>query len=96
MANIRDLKKDIDYLFFEFISDSFTYAGLHGGEKTGEVQNLIEEAIESRNEFFEKVNNPTGKDDPKLVKQYYAAVRKELLEKVDGFFTRLSDISKSK
>jgi hypothetical protein len=96
MANIRDLKKDIDYLFYELISDSFTYAGLHNGEKTGEIQNLIEEAIESRNEFIEKVNNPTGKDNTKLVKQYYSSVRKELLEKVDGFFTKLSDISKSK
>jgi hypothetical protein len=96
MANIRDLKKDIDYLFYELISDSFTYAGLHNGEKTGEIQNLIEEAIESRNEFFEKVNNPTGKDNPKLVKQYYSSIRKELLEKVDGLFTKLSDISKTK
>jgi len=96
MANIRDLKKDIDYLFYELISDSFTYAGLHNGEKSGEIQNLIEEAIESRNEFIEKVNNPTGKDDPKLVKQYYSSVRKELLGKVDELFTKLSDISKTK
>lgn len=96
MANIRNLKKDIDYLFFEIISDCFAYASLHNGDKTKEVQDLVEEVVVSRNEFIEKANNPTGKDDPKLVKQYYASIRKELFEKVDGFFTKLSDISKSK
>ncbi len=96
MANIRDLKKDIDYLFFELISDCFTFSTLHGGDKTKEVQDLIEEAVESRNGFIEKANNPNGKDDPKLVKQYYGAIRKELFEKVDEYFTKLSDISKAK
>ena len=96
MANIRDLKKDIDYLFFEFFSDCFTYASLHDNEKRGEVQSLIEEAIESRNKFIEKANNPDGKDNPKLVRQYYSSVRKELFEKIDTYFTRLSDLSKAK
>jgi len=96
MANIRNLKKDIDYLFFEFISDCFTYASLHDGDKTKAVQDLIEEAVECRNEFIEKAANPTGKDDPKLVKKYYGAIRKELFEKVDGYFSKLSDISKEK
>jgi hypothetical protein len=95
MANIRDLKKDIDYLFFELFSDCFTYASLHDSDKRGQVQSLVEEAIESRNEFIEKVNNPSGKDDPKLVKQYYSAIRKELFEKIDGYFTKLSDLSKA-
>jgi hypothetical protein len=95
MANIRDLKKDIDYLFFELFSDCFTYASLHNGEKRGQVQSLIEEAIESRNEFIQKVNSPAGKDNPKLVKQYYSAIRKELFEKIDDYFTKLSDLSKA-
>ena len=96
MASIRELKKDIDYLFFEFISDCFMFTSLHEGQKRIEVQNLIEEAVGMRNEFIEKVNNPTGKDNPKLVNAYYSGLRKELLEKVDGYFEKLSSISKSK
>jgi len=96
MANIRDLKKDIDYLFFELISDCFAYASLHSGDKTDEVKNLIEEVVQARNEFIEKASKPTGKDNPKLVKQYYSSIRKELFERIDSYFTKLSDISKSK
>jgi hypothetical protein len=96
MANLRDLKKDIDYLFFEFISDCFMFTSLHTGNKRAEVENLIEEAVEMRNEFFDRVNNPAGKDNPKLIKEYYGALRRELFEKVDGYFEKLSTISKEK
>jgi glutaredoxin 2 len=96
MASVKNLKKDIDFLFFEFISDCFLYTSIHTGEKRNEVQNLIEEAESMRNEFLDRVNHPAGKDNPALVKAYYNTVSKDLLEKVDGYFEKLSEISKSK
>ena len=29
MASVRELKKDIDYLVYEVISDCFVFSGLH-------------------------------------------------------------------
>lgn len=72
------------------------FTSLHTGEKNDEVRNLIEEAVEKRNEFIDRSNNPDGKDNPKLVKAYYTALRKDLLEKIDGYFEKLSKISGSK
>jgi predicted HAD superfamily phosphohydrolase len=96
MASVKNLKKDIDFLFFEFISDCFLFTSIHTGEKRNEVQNLIEEAVSMRNEFIDRVNHPDGKDNPALVKAYYTNLSKELMEKVDSYFEKLSDISKSK
>lgn len=96
MASVKNLKKDIDFLFFEFISDCFLFTSIHTGEKRNEVQNLIEEAVSMRNEFIDRVNHPDGKDNPALVKAYYTNLGKELMEKVDSYFEKLSDISKSK
>ncbi|MGB8357109.1 MAG: hypothetical protein WCD55_00690 [Bacteroidales bacterium] len=96
MASVKNLKKDIDFLFFEFISDCFLFTSIHTGEKRNEVQNLIEEAVSMRNEFIDRVNHPDGKDNPAIVKAYYTNLSKELMEKVDGYFEKLSDISKSK
>ncbi len=95
MANLRDLKKDIDYLFFELISDCFMFSSLNDGQKKVEAQDLIEEAVGMRNEFIDRVNNPDGKDNPALIKSYYSALRKDLLEKVDGYFERLSVLTKA-
>jgi len=95
MASLKNLKKDIDYLFFELISDCFLFTSIHSGDKRNQVQDLIEEAVTMRNEFIDRANHPDGKDNPALVKTYYTALRKNLLETVDGYFEKLSRITKS-
>ncbi len=96
MASIRELKKDIDYLIYEVISDCFVYSNIHPENKTDELSALISEAVEFRNDLIARVNNPDGKDNPKIVKAYYKSVQKDLLTRVDKFFERLSAISAKK
>jgi hypothetical protein len=96
MASIRELKKDIDYLVFEVISDCFVYSNVHPDNKTDELTALISDAVEFRNDLIVRVNNPDGKDNPKIVKAYYKAVQKDLLSGVDKLFERLSSISAKK
>jgi hypothetical protein len=96
MASVRELKKDIDYLIFEVISDCFVYSNVHPENKTDELTALISEAVEFRNDLIARVNNPDGKDNPKIVKAYYKAVAKDLLVGVDKFFERLSELSTKK
>jgi hypothetical protein len=96
MASIRELKKDIDYLIYEVISDCFVYSNIHPDNKTDELSALISEAVEFRNDLIARVNNPDGKDNPKIVKAYYKSVQKDLLSGVDNYFERLSAISAKK
>jgi len=96
MASIRELKKDIDYLVFEVISDCFVYSNVHPDNKTDELTALISDAVEFRNDLIVRVNNPDSKDNPKIVKAYYKAVQKDLLSGVDKLFERLSSISAKK
>ena len=96
MASVRELKKDIDFLVFEVISDCFVYSNLHPDNKTDELTALINDAVELRNELIARVNNPDGKDNPKIVKAYYKTVSKDLMLGVDKLFERLSAISAKK
>jgi len=96
MASVRELKKDIDYLIFEVISDCFVYSNIHPDNKTDELTTLISDAVEFRNDLIARVNNPDGKDNHKIVKAYYKAVAKDLLVGVDKLFERLSEISTKK
>ena len=90
MASIRELKKDIDYLIFEVISDCFVFSNVHPENKTDELSILISDAVEFRNDLIARVNNPDGKDNPKILRAYYKSVVKDLISGVDDLFERLS------
>jgi hypothetical protein len=94
MASVRELKKDIDYLIYEVISDCFVFSGLHPEMKSDEVSAIISDAVDFRNDLIARVNNPDGKDNPKIVKAYYKSVEKDLLSGVDKLFSRLSMMTK--
>jgi hypothetical protein len=96
MASVRDLKKDIDYLIFEVISDSFAYSGIHPEDKSDELSAIISDAVSFRNDLIARVNNPDGKDNPKIVRAYYKSIEKDLTAGVDKLFDRLSALSKKK
>jgi len=96
MASIRELKKDIDYLIFEVISDCFVYAGLHPENKTDEVSGIITSAVNLRTDLISRVNNPEGKSEPKVIKAHYKAIKNDLVSGVDKLFDELSSVSKKK
>src|SRR5512133_328625 len=96
MSIKRDLKKDINYLVFEVISDCFAFAAMHPDKKTDKVDAIINEAVNLRNDLIARVNNPDGKDNPKIIRSYYKSISNDLLTGVDGLFERLSALSAKK
>ncbi len=87
--NLRDIKKDIAYILEAFIEDCTTVATVNSkvDEKAAE---LFEEAVNLYNELMDKVSAKIEGSK----KAYYIALRKELLEKTDGLYTKLSDAVK--
>ncbi len=96
MASIRELKKDIDFLVFEVISDCFAYSSIHPDNKSDELSAIITDAVNFRNDLIARVNNPDGKDNPKILKAFYKTLEKDLLTGVDKLFDRLSALSLKK
>ncbi|HLP72070.1 MAG TPA: hypothetical protein VK155_04145 [Bacteroidales bacterium] len=96
MSSIKNLKKDIDYLVFEVISDCFAFAAVHPDSKDDEVKAILNDAVNLRNDLVARVNNPDGKDNPKIVRSFYRNVNKDLLSGVDNLFERLSALAPKK
>lgn len=94
MASVRELKKDIDYLVYEVISDCFVFSGLHPDIKSDEISAIISDAVNFRNDLIARVNNPDGANNPKIIKAYFKSVEKDLLQGVDKLFSRLSEMTK--
>jgi hypothetical protein len=96
MASVRELKKDIDFLVFEVIADCFVFSGVHPDNKSDELSAIISDAVNFRNDLIARVNNPDGKDNPKILKTYYKTVEKDLMTGADKLFTRLSELTTKK
>ncbi len=90
MASLRFIKKDIDFLVSEVISDCWTFIYLNGGNKGEQALAIINEAVDLRNDLYNRVNNP----DKENVKKHFKAVNEDLLKGVDSLFVKISEMAK--
>ena len=90
MANLRNLKKEIDYRLEEFVFDC-EMAIYFQPNKEDEVVKLMEKAVELRNALYVKANNPDEPKNASLVRKYYAAMRRDMVASFEGLFGDLRD-----
>ena len=96
MANKREIKKDVDYLIGEVISDCYTYLLIHGDKNRDKVVEIIEAVIAKRNDFISRVNNSDKTFDTKQVKAHFKSINEDLLVAINDSFTSLSELSAKK
>ncbi len=88
--NLRDIKKDIEYVIGAFIDDCSLFSSVNSKADVEALGGLLDEAVNLFNDLKDKVNmKPEGKKGA-----YYASIRQELLEKTDELYAKLSDIVK--
>ncbi|MBQ8853146.1 MAG: hypothetical protein IJZ67_02445 [Alistipes sp.] len=95
MANLRILKKEIDYRLEELVFDC-DMAIYFQPAKDKEIFAVMQQGVELRNALYVKANNPTGPHNPSLVRKYYAALRQEILASFGELFEKLSQIAEVK
>ena len=88
--NLRDIKKDIEYVIGAFIDDCSLFSAANPNADDEALGKLLDEAVDLYNELKDKVNAKVeGKKAP-----YFAGIRKELLEKTDALYVKLSAVVK--
>lgn len=89
--NLRDIKKDIEYVIGAFIDDCSLFSALNQKADDEVLGGLFDEAVKLYNDLRDKVNAKVeGKKSA-----YYAGIRKELLEKTDAMYQKLSELIKA-
>lgn len=89
--NLRDIKKDIEYLVGEFIDDCSLFIAINPSKDDQAVAKLIDEAVDLYNNLKDKANAKVEGNR----KVYFNALRKELLEGLDALCEKLSkEVSK--
>jgi predicted HAD superfamily phosphohydrolase len=93
MASLRKLKRDINYLMDEVVTDSYLSLYFHPEHKDA-IVGVIREAVDLRNTLYDRANKPAEKRSKSLVRKHYAAVRRDMFTGIDTLFTRLSQVGK--
>lgn len=90
MASIRSLKKDINFLTSELVTQAYLNQFLFKKISDEELAKHIGDALDFRNKYVERTNHPDGKDNPKLVRGFYKSLRKEMLEEFAKLYETLA------
>lgn len=93
MANLRELKKEIDYRLEEVVFDC-DMAICFQPSKEKEIFELMQQAVAVRNALFTKASNPAEPHNRSLVRKHYAALRAEMETAFGELFEKLSAINK--
>lgn len=86
---MRELKKDINYLASEILSQGYLKMALMDNVSEKDIQPIMVDVISMRNDFIARANHPDGKDNKKIVKAYYKSLRKSLMEKAVALLDKI-------
>jgi len=95
MANLRQLKKEIDYRLEEVVFDC-DMAMCFQPKKEADIFAIMQEAVAVRNALFVKANNPAEPHNRSLVRKHYAALHCEMDEAFGKLFEKLSATNEAK
>lgn len=79
MASIKNLKKDLNYIFSDIIEDCYEVQ-LENPEKSDKAEEIIDEAITAFDDLVEKVNEKNVKDKKVHFKNIVADLQKKVQE----------------
>lgn len=71
MASRRKLKKTIQFVSSELITDIYFRCLMSNKIEEEKVDKIVIQIAENSREFILRANRPTGKDNPALVKVYF-------------------------
>ena len=86
--NLRDFKKEVEYFIGEFVDDCTLFIAINPDKSTDKMVDVQNAAIDLYNDMKDKANECI--EGRKAA--YYAGLRKEMCEKVDALYERLSEI----
>ncbi|HDR90227.1 MAG TPA: hypothetical protein ENN63_11455 [Bacteroidetes bacterium] len=92
MASRKELKRQINRLTYELISDAFQALKRNSDLDRRPVMDVIGETVDVRNRLIGLVNHPEAEQDTAQRKKDYRKIREEMVKHFDRSFTRLSQL----
>lgn len=91
MASIKYLKKDVNYIMGEMISDSLACIPLmHDESKKKELIEVINKVVEARNGMFSKINNPPVFTKRPERREYFRGIYNDMHDVGESIYEKLN------
>ena len=91
--NLRDFKKDVEYIVGEFVDDCSLFITLNPHKSSEKIAEIISEAVDLYNDMKDKAN---AKVEPKQRKAWFENLHKEMFERTDALYEKLSAVVTAK
>ena len=88
MANVRNLKKDINYVLGDIIEAVYVWEYNNTDKDTKKSESIIDEAIEIFDDLIAKVNDKSVEN----TKSHFKTINKELEEKGRGLIDKINKL----
>jgi hypothetical protein len=82
MASIKRLKKDVNYLAYELLTEAFAYRYFHPDMTENKFYDIITRIVGIRNDLISRVNHPETADEINL-HEYFGQVRNDMTQLID-------------
>jgi len=88
MANVRNLKKDINYVLGDIIEAVYVWEYNNTDKDTKKSESIIDEAIEIFDDLIAKVNDKSVEN----AKSHFKTINKELEKKGRGLIDKINKL----
>nr|WP_319401534.1 hypothetical protein [uncultured Carboxylicivirga sp.] len=92
MASVKELKKDVNFLATELLTEAYVKQLLIEDVDQEKIAQVMVDAMTYRNDLISRANHPDAKDNPKMVKAYYTKLRKDMMEKFVAISESINEI----
>lgn len=96
MAKRRNLKRDIGYIAGELFTEILVSKMLVPNIDHEKADELMGRVLDMQDKFIKRAARPDGKDNKKLVRQYYKKLEEDLQAEIDGIIGEIEELSKEK
>lgn len=96
MAKIRLLKKDIGNIAGDMFMEVLFIKQFIPGVNKEKADLLMGRILEMQDTFIERASSPTGKENKKLVKEYYKKFDEDFSKECESIYTEMDSLSKEK
>lgn len=94
MANRRELKKAIHEVTASLFMECIMFKEFIPKTDIEAADALLDEILEFQREYLSRVNAYGGRENPKLVKQYFRKLNQDVVKAAQDIFSKINELNK--